>query len=70
MRARAFPLGCHPGCDTMADTRVEYPEPRLRSLSLHAPLDTLRRVDHVTGSADGQADSEAAFLGSSHTSHS
>jgi len=62
MRELVFELEYEPGHNTVADTLAEYPDVRIRSLSLHATSDSLWRVDHVTGDADALADIEEAFL--------
>lgn len=62
MRELVFVLEHEPGCNRVADTLSEYPDARIRSLSLHATAESLWRVDHVTGSTDALADIEDAFL--------
>ncbi|MFB6210884.1 MAG: helix-turn-helix domain-containing protein [Halobacteriales archaeon] len=62
MRELVFDLEYAPGCNDLADTLAEYPDTRIRSLSLHATTDSLWRVDHVTGSKDALTAIEEAFL--------
>jgi predicted DNA binding protein len=62
MRELVFEIEYDPGSNSVADTLAEYPDARIRSLSLHATTESLWRVDHVTGPADALADIEAAFL--------
>jgi Cd2+/Zn2+-exporting ATPase len=62
MRELVFDLEYEPGCDTVADTLAEYPDARVRSLSLHATAESLWRVDHVTGSPDALAAIETADI--------
>jgi len=62
MRELVFELEYESGSNRVADTLAEYPDARIRSLSLHATTDSLWRVDHVTGSVGGLTDIEAAFL--------
>jgi predicted DNA binding protein len=66
MRELVFALEHEPGCNRVADTLAEYPDARIRSLSLHATAESLWRVDHVTGPADALADIEEAFLATTH----
>lgn len=62
MRELVFALEYEPGCNTVADTLAEYPDARIRSLSLHATRESLWRVDHVTGPVDALGAIEEAFL--------
>jgi len=62
MRELVFALEYEPGSNRVADTLAEYPDARIRSLSLHATAESLWRVDHVTGPATALADLESAFL--------
>lgn len=66
MRELVFVLEHEPGCNRVADALAEYPDARIRSLSLHATPESLWRVDHVTGSSDTLADIEDAFLTDRH----
>lgn len=50
MRELVFALSYEPGTNAIADALAEYPEARIRSLSLHATPESLWRVDHATGS--------------------
>jgi len=62
MRELVFELEYDPGSNSVADTLAQYPDARIRSLSLHATTESLWRVDHVTGPADALTDIENAFL--------
>jgi len=62
MRELVFELEYEPGSNRVADTLAEYPDARIRSLSLHATTDSLWRVDHASGQASALTDIEAAFL--------
>ncbi|WP_423751486.1 helix-turn-helix domain-containing protein [Salinirarus marinus] len=62
MRELVFALEYEPGCNRVADTLADYPDARIRSLSLHATADRLWRVDHATGPSDSLDDIEDAFL--------
>lgn len=62
MRELAFALEYEPGCNTVADVLADHPDARVRSLSLHATDDRLRRVDHATGSREALDVISAAFL--------
>ena len=62
MRELVFEIEYDPGSNSVADTLAEYPDARIRSLSLHATTESLWRVDHVTGPADALTDIEEAFL--------
>jgi predicted DNA binding protein len=62
MRELVFDLEYEPECNRVADTLAEYPDARVRSLSLHATPESLWRVDHVSGSPAALADLEDAFL--------
>jgi len=62
MRELAFALEYEPGCNRVADTLAEYPDARIRSLSLHATDEKLWRVDHATGSPDALDAIKNAFL--------
>lgn len=66
MRELVFTLEHEPGCNRVADALAEYPDARIRSLSLHATAESLWRVDHITGPADALADIEEAFLATNH----
>jgi hypothetical protein len=66
MRELVFVLEHEPGCNRVADALAEYPDARIRSLSLHATTESLWRVDHVSGSADALAAIEEAFLATNH----
>lgn len=50
MRELVFALSYESGANAIADALAEYPEARIRSLSLHATPESLWRVDHATGS--------------------
>jgi len=63
MRELVFALEYEPGCNRVADALAEYPDARVRSLSLHATDDRLWRVDHATGSPAALDAVEGAFLG-------
>lgn len=62
MRELVFTLEYEPGCNAVANVLADYPEARIRSLSLHATPESLWRVDHATGDADALADLEETFL--------
>jgi predicted DNA binding protein len=62
MRELVFALEYEPGCNRVADTLAAYPEARIRSLSLHATMERLWRVDHATGTPAALEDIENAFL--------
>jgi len=64
MRELVFALEYESGCNRVADALAEYPEARVRSLSLHATADRLWRVDHATGTPDALDAIEDAFLNS------
>jgi predicted DNA binding protein len=64
MRELAFALEYEPGCNRVADTLAEYPDARIRSLSLHATDESLWRVDHATGTPDALDAIEDAVLDS------
>lgn len=62
MRELVFALDYDPGWNTLADTLADFPDARVRSLSLHATADSLWRVDHATGSPDALSAIGDAFL--------
>ncbi len=62
MRELVFEIEYEPGSNTVADTLAEYPQARIRSLSLHATTESLWRVDHITGPLEALTDIEDAFL--------
>ncbi len=62
MRQLVFTLTYEPGCNAVAETLAEYPDVRIRSLSLHATTDSLWRVDHATGSESALEAIENTFL--------
>ncbi|RKD89280.1 helix-turn-helix domain-containing protein [Halopiger aswanensis] len=62
MRELVFALEYEPGCNRVADTLADHPDARIRSLSLHATMDGLWRVDHATGDPDALAAIEDAFI--------
>jgi predicted DNA binding protein len=62
MRELVFALDYDPGWNTLADTLADFPDARVRSLSLHATADSLWRVDHATGSPDALSAIEDTFL--------
>ncbi len=62
MRELVFALEYEPGYNRVADALAEYPDARVRSLSLHATADRLWRVDHATGTTDALEAIERAFL--------
>ncbi|OIB58164.1 helix-turn-helix domain-containing protein [Natrialba sp. SSL1] len=62
MRELVFALDYDPGQNTLADTLADFPDARVRSLSLHATVDSLWRVDHTTGSPDALSAIKDAFL--------
>lgn len=62
MRELQFSLTYVPDCNAVADTLADYPEARIRSLSLHVTPESLWRVDHATGSAEALAAIKEAFL--------
>ena len=62
MRELVFCLEHEPGCNRVADALAEFPDARIRSLSLHATAESLWRVDHVTGPANALTNIEEAFL--------
>ena len=49
IRELVFALEYTPGTNAVADILADNPETKIRSLSCHVSLDTLWRVDHVTG---------------------
>lgn len=51
MREFVFALEFASESNPVADILADYPETRLRSLSCHVTVDTLWRVDHITGPA-------------------
>lgn len=62
MRELVFTLDYRPGCNAVADTLAEFPDARIRSLSLHVTESSLWRVDHATGSPEALAAIEESFL--------
>jgi predicted DNA binding protein len=62
MRELVFALEYEPGCNRVADALADYPDARVRSLSLHATAEQLWRVDHATGTPDALEAIEDAFL--------
>jgi predicted DNA binding protein len=62
MRELVFEIEYEPGSNRVADVLAEYPDARIRSLSLHATTESLWRVDHVTGPADALEEIKEAFL--------
>nr|WP_313692422.1 transcriptional regulator [Halobaculum sp. XH14] len=62
MRELVFALEYEPGCNRVADALADYPDARVRSLSLHATAERLWRVDHATGTLEGLDAIEDAFL--------
>ncbi|AAV44675.1 MULTISPECIES: helix-turn-helix domain-containing protein [Halobacteriales] len=64
MRELVFALEYEPGCNRVADALADYPDARVRSLSLHATADQLWRVDHATGTPDALDAIEDAFRNS------
>ncbi|MFB6131877.1 MAG: helix-turn-helix domain-containing protein [Halanaeroarchaeum sp.] len=62
MRELVFALEYEPGCNAVADTLAEFPDARIRSLSLHATDRRLWRVDHATGTPEALDAIEDAFL--------
>ncbi|MFW5903478.1 MAG: helix-turn-helix domain-containing protein [Halolamina sp.] len=62
MRELVFALEYRPGCSAVADALAEHPDARIRSLSLHATVDRLWRVDHVTGPPEALEAVADAFL--------
>ncbi|MDS0474173.1 helix-turn-helix domain-containing protein [Natrinema sp. 1APR25-10V2] len=61
MREFVFALEYDPGTNPVADVLEANPDTTVRSLSCHVTADSLWRVDHATGSADGIAALEAAY---------
>ncbi|WP_331236400.1 helix-turn-helix domain-containing protein [Natronorarus salvus] len=62
MREFVFTLEYEPGCNAVADTLAEFPDARIRSLSLHVTEGSLWRVDHATGTPGALAAIEETFL--------
>lgn len=62
MRELVFALDYERGCNAVADTLVNHPDARIRSLSLHATAESLWRVDHATGSPTALEAIEETFL--------
>jgi len=62
MRELVFALEYKPGCNRVADALADHPDARIRSLSLHATVERLWRVDHATGTPDALDSIEDAFL--------
>lgn len=62
MRELAVALEYEPGCNRVADTLADYPDARVRSLSLHATAERLWRVDHATGTPEALSAIEDTFL--------
>ena len=62
MRELVFALEYEPGCNRVADALTDYPDARVRSLSLHATAERLWRVDHATGTPEALDAIEDAFL--------
>lgn len=61
MRELVFALEYEPGANRVADTLADYPDARIRSLSLHATADRLWRVDHASGGSAALAAIEETF---------
>jgi predicted DNA binding protein len=68
MREFVFALDYEPGCNPVADTLDAASETTVRSLSCHVTPESLWRVDHATGSAEGLAALEAAFMNAEYCS--
>ncbi|WP_142858587.1 helix-turn-helix domain-containing protein [Salinigranum halophilum] len=62
MRELVFALEYEPGCNEVADTLVDHPDARVRSLSLHVTAERLWRVDHATGTTAALDAIEDTFL--------
>lgn len=62
MRELVFALEYEPGCNKVADALADHPDARVRSLSLHATVERLWRVDHATGTPEALDAIEDAFL--------
>ncbi|MDF9746398.1 helix-turn-helix domain-containing protein [Natrinema salsiterrestre] len=61
MREFVFALEYDPGTNPVADALEAHPDTTVRSLSCHVTPESLWRVDHATGSAEGVEALEAAY---------
>ncbi|APW99723.1 transcriptional regulator [Halobiforma lacisalsi AJ5] len=61
MREFVFALEYESGTNPVADVLADHPETSIRSLSCHASADSLWRVDHAEGTAEGLEALERAY---------